>query len=58
MAREIKISIPIHIAETLQGFLDGGIGSSFDDEFSKQMKVVLDKLDKQINKIKQQSANH
>ena len=48
--RSVTITIPLDIAETLQGLIDGCIGSSEDDEFTKQMKVVLKKLDKSISK--------
>jgi len=48
--RSVTIAIPLDIAETLQGLIDGCIGSSEDDEFTKQMKVVLKKLDKSVSK--------
>lgn len=48
--RSVSITIPLDIAETLQGLIDGCIGSSEDDEFAKQMKIVLRKLDKAISK--------
>lgn len=46
----ITITIPLEVAETLQGFIDSGIGSSGDDEFTRQMKIVLKKLDKVVLK--------
>jgi hypothetical protein len=48
--RSVTITIPLNIAETLQGLVDGCIGSSEDDEFSKQMKLVLKMLDKSVSK--------
>lgn len=46
----VTIVIPLHIAETLEGFIDGGIGTSDDDQFSKQMKVVMKELKKELSK--------
>ena len=41
MKNKITIQIPIEIAETLQGLIDGCIGTSGDDFFVKQMKQFL-----------------
>lgn len=46
--KTVTITIPLDIAETLQGFISGGIGSSDCDDFSEQMGSVEKKL---INKI-------
>jgi hypothetical protein len=48
--RSVTITIPLDIAETLQGLIDGSIGGSDDDEFNRQMSIVLKKLDKAVNK--------
>ena len=48
--RSVTITLPLDIAETLQSLVDGSNGSSEDDEFSNQMRVVLKKLDKAISK--------
>ena len=48
--RSVTITIPLEVAETLQGLIDGSIGSSDSDEFNKQMVVVLKKLDRQVSK--------
>ena len=46
----VTITLPLDIVETLQGLVDGCNGSSEDDEFSRQMNIVLKKLDKAISK--------
>lgn len=46
----ISISIRLEDAETLQGFVDGGIATSDDEDFSKVMKRILKQLDKKVNK--------
>ena len=46
----VTVTIPLDIAETLQAFLDGGIGTSADDEFTRKMSIVLKKLNKQVAK--------
>lgn len=48
--RSVTITLPLDIAETLQGLVDGCNGSSEDDEFSRQMNIVLKKLDRGISK--------
>jgi len=48
--RSVTITIPLDIAETLQAYLDGGIGTSGDDEFTRQMSIVLKRLDRQVLK--------
>lgn len=48
--RIVTIKLPLDIAETLQGLIDGSNGSSEDEEFSRQMNIVLKKLDKAISK--------
>lgn len=49
MKTKITIQIPIEIAETLQGLIDGCIGTSGDDCFSEQMKKFLSALDEKVN---------
>ncbi len=46
--RSVSITIPLEIAETLVAYISGGLGTSDDDEFSRQMKIVQDKLDKSM----------
>jgi hypothetical protein len=46
----ITITLPLDIAETLYGLVDGRNGSSDDEDLSKQMNIVLKKLDKSISK--------
>lgn len=48
--KKISITIPLELAETLQGFIDGGIGTSSDDDFTRQMNIVLKNLSKAIDK--------
>ena len=48
--RSVTITLPLDIAETLQGLVDGCNGSSEDEEFSRQMNIVLKKLDRVISK--------
>lgn len=48
--RSVTITIPLDIAETLVAYISGGIGTSEDDEFSRQMTVVQDKLDRSMQK--------
>jgi len=48
--RSVSISISLDIAETLVAYISGGLGTSCDDEFSRQMKIVQDKLDKAMSK--------
>jgi hypothetical protein len=48
--RSVTITIPLHIAETLHGLVDGSMGSSEDDLFSEEMDIVRKKLDKAIDK--------
>ena len=48
--RSVTITIPLEVAETLQCYIDGGIGSSEDDEFTREMKIVLKRLDRQVSK--------
>jgi hypothetical protein len=48
--RSVTITIPLEVAETLQGLIDGSIGSSDSNYFNKEMAVVLKKLDKQVSK--------
>lgn len=48
--RSVTITIPLEVAETLQGLIDGSIGCSDSDEFNEQMAVVLKKLDRQVSK--------
>lgn len=48
--RSVTISITLEAAETLQGLIDGSIGSSDSDDFNEQMALVLKKLDKQVSK--------
>jgi len=48
--RSVTITIPLHIAETLHGLIDGSMGTSEDDLFSEEMDVVRKKLDKGIDK--------
>lgn len=50
--KSVTITIPLHIAETLQGLVDGCIGSAEDMAFVEEMNIVLDKLDKSINKVR------
>ncbi len=54
-SKNITITIPLHIAETLQGLISGRIESSDSDDFNSQMLVVLKKLDKQTSKHKKLS---
>jgi hypothetical protein len=49
--KSVKLLMPLHVAETLHGFIDGGIGTSEDDEFSKQMKPLIKKLEKEFDRI-------
>lgn len=46
----VTITIPLEIAETLHGLVDGCMGSSDDDSFNKEMDIVRKKLDKEIDK--------
>ena len=48
--KSITITLPLHIAETLHGLIDGCIGTSGDDGFTKQMSVVRKKLEKEFTK--------
>jgi len=48
--RSVTITLPLDIAETLQGLVDGCNGSSEDEDFSREMRIVLKKLDKAISK--------
>ena len=48
--RSVTITLPLDIAETVHGLIDGCVGSSDDDEFTRQMQIVLKKLDKKISK--------
>ncbi len=57
IARNVTITIPLGIAETLQGLIDGCIGTSESDEFNKEMSIVLKKLDRQVNKRYKQHIN-
>jgi hypothetical protein len=48
--RNVTITIPLDVCETLKGLIDGRIGSSDSDDFNKQMSLVLKKLDCAANK--------
>ena len=48
--RSVTITLPLDIAETLKGLVDGCNGSSEDEEFSKEMNIILKKLDRAISK--------
>lgn len=48
--RSVRIQIPLDVAETLHGFIDGGIGTSECDDFTKEMSLVNKRLEKAINK--------
>ena len=48
--RSVTITIPLHIAETLDGLIDGCLGSSEDELFTEQMTIVLRKIEKGIAK--------
>lgn len=45
----ISISIQLEDAHTLQGFIDGGRGTSDDDDFSAFATRVLKQLDKKVD---------
>lgn len=46
----VTIAIPIEVAETLEGLIDGCIGTSEDDDFNYEMKIVLSQLKTNIKK--------
>ena len=46
----VRIQIPLEVAETLSGLIDGVIGNSRDDELNRQLSIVLKRLDKQCDK--------
>lgn len=48
--KSVRIQIPLEIAETLHGLVDGCIGSSEDDLFTEEMAVVVKRLQKAIDK--------
>lgn len=47
---KITITIPTDIAETLVAVIDSRIGTSDDDEFNRQMHIVLKKIDKKLHR--------
>ena len=47
----VRLLLTIDEAESLAGFIDGGIGTSDCDHFSKQFGHILKKLDKSYNKV-------
>lgn len=47
---EITITIPTDIAETLVAVIDSRIGTSDDDEFNRQMHIVLKEIDKKLRR--------
>lgn len=48
--KKITITLPLDIAQTVQGFVDGCVGLAEDMEFVEQMNIVLNKLEKSINR--------
>ena len=48
--RSVTITIPLDVAETLLARIDSSVGTSDNDEFNKQMDVVLKKLERAISK--------
>lgn len=46
----VRIQIPLKIAETLYGFIDGALGSSECDSFSREMGIVEERLKRAISK--------
>lgn len=48
MPPRITISIQVEDAETLQGLIDGAIGTSESEDFNKFGKRVLKQLDKKM----------
>ena len=46
----VRIQIPLYIAETLYGLLDGVTGSTDDDVLIEEMSIVQKRLQKQIDK--------
>jgi hypothetical protein len=47
---KISITIPLNVAETLEGLIDGAIGTADCDEFVSEMKQVLKALEKSFNR--------
>jgi hypothetical protein len=47
---KITITIPTDIAETLVAVIDSRIGTSDDDEFNRQMHIVLKEIDKKLRR--------
>ncbi len=48
--RSVTITIPLDVAETLLARIDSSVGTSDNDEFNKQMDVVLKKIERAISK--------
>lgn len=54
---KITITLPVEVADTLLGLLDGCIGTSENDDFNEQMKPIVNQIKKKIKSFYKQFNN-